>query len=207
VSARARPGEVENPGGTHDPLGRVYTPTLLARAIVAAVEGDPPTTVLDPGFGGGALLDAARWRWPAVTTLGVDRDPEAPGRTSCSSYMYADWPTVWRFWDRFALRSMCPSAGAVPDLILMNPPFGDDVGIDVPILHVSCALDLSRRVVAILPLPYVGSKLFDRVWKARRPAILHRLTYRPFPNLRECCALQWVDGPVSETVVRDLVVP
>lgn len=207
------------PHGVDDTLGRVYTPPSFADAVVAAVtttgscsqsldeQAGRYLRILDPSCGEGALLDAAGRRWPAAKLYGIDIDPqlERPVAVSHGHFMRGDWPTIARHWARM------PLANHEPSLIVANPPFGDDVGIMTTIEHVRCVVDFVElrgcsSAMVILPLPYVCASLFEEhVWADHAPAILWRVTDRPWPDrLREVCCLEWHNGHTGDTRVRRL---
>lgn len=192
-----------------DPLGRVYTPGWLARALVDIADErrrarglGPPRTVLDPSAGSGKLLLAARERWPDARLLGVDLDPKAAASEVADHFATGDWPTVARFWRRLPISD---GDGHV-DLVLQNPPFGDQVGISVTIEHVIRAIGIAPITLVIVPLPYVAGEQFDRVWRHKRPSVVHRVIGRPWPvHLREVCVMEWDvfhDGPTQVADIR-----
>lgn len=185
--------EAGQPYPPGDPLDRTYTWPSLARAVVDTISGQP-RTVLDPSVGGGWLLQAAKTRWPGAAMYGVDIDTGAAWLGRCHG-LAADWLTVARFWDRLPLGQAIamlhgsPHESDAPDLILMNPPFSS---VEMARDHVRAALDLSRHVVAILPLPFVCGTTFDELWRYKRPTIVRRITTRPWPDrLREACVFEW----------------
>lgn len=201
--------EYAQPHPPKDPLGRVYTPPSFALAVVNAIQRGPletPRVVMDPSAGRGTLLWAMAERWPDAARIGLDIDPEAGPYFApyATSWDVADWLTVFRFWDRLRFRELCPDGG--PDLILMNPPFGKAVPTKVTRHHIVAACALSPHVMVILPLPYVGmDTASSELWEKRRPAILHRVRHRVWPDrLREVCCLEYREDHHGPTIVRDL---
>lgn len=199
----------EQPHAPGDPLGRVYTPAWLADAVVDLAHHrrqarglGPPRTVLDPSVGSGKLLAAARRRWPDARLLGVDIDPTATGNQVADHFATGDWPTIARFWRRLPISD---GEGHV-DLVLQNPPFGDQVGIAVTMDHVVRAISIAPITLCILPLPYVAGEVFDQVWRYKRPAVIHRVIGRPWPvHLREVAVFEWDvfhDGPTQVADIR-----
>lgn len=96
-----------------NPLAYFPTPADLASAIVAGLEcTSDPKFILEPSAGSGALVAAARKRWPLARVTAVELDPlnAAMLRGSCSLVIEADFLAV-------------DFGGQLFDVIVMNPPF------------------------------------------------------------------------------------
>lgn len=195
---------MDQPYPAGDPLGRVYTMpsfawSVMLAALASRVAADvaAPEVVLDPSVGAGGLLDAARKMWPTAQHYGVDIDPGAAGLARCDRHEVADWRAVARFYD-----ALFPKR---PDLIVQNPPFGKEIGVQVTIEHVLWSIRLARHAMVILPLPYLCGAQFDTVWIERRPATIYRVKERPWPDrLREVAVFEWNDWHVGPTQILDL---
>lgn len=180
-----------------DPLGRVYTPLVLAQSICASIDevGLHPVTVVEPSVGPGAVVRAVRERWPRATITGCDVDPAAEGLALVDYSVRADW-TAPIAWGRF-------------DLAIGNPPFvsraPDGAWVTTPAqaaAHITCALERAEHLVYIQPLPYLAAEWFNRL---PVPGQLWPLLPRPWSRVREIGVFCW--GPLfgqGPTVVRPL---
>lgn len=188
---------IRPPTPVADPSGAIYTPDSLALAIARHVAplASPAGTavrVLEPSVGGGAFVRAARQVWPGASasiTTGVDADPSAAGLSMVELPKVGDWPEV--------ARSL---TGPRFDVCLMNPPFGDAVGMAVTVAHVRAAIEASNLTACILPCPYLtGAEFHDGAGKRHGgvlakhpPARVLRVVDRPWPAvLREVLVFVW----------------
>jgi hypothetical protein len=153
-------------------LDRYYTPDLLARAIVHAVNGVQPITgtVLEPSAGAGSFACATL----DLTEAGVmvcDLDPEAPCMNS-------------RLWGARRARGRWPAAflceqdfltvnHLTPSWVIGNPPYLDAEA------HTRHALSVSRRVVFLLRSSFGSSKGRIPFWSEYPPRHVWQLAQRP----------------------------
>lgn len=193
----------------NDPLGRVWTPPSLARAVVEQTTlrplearfgwGPNRVSILDPSCGDGALLAAAEREYAGqadADTYAIDIDLGARGLELATMHMVGDFLTLWRHWERL------PISEVAFDLVLQNPPFGKEVGITTTCHHVLAALGVgARRTVVILPAAAIcGAVFHELVWAPRPPTRLLRVTSRPWPDrLREACVMVWDKGNEQPT--------
>ena len=103
-----------------NPLAYFPTPAELAAEVVRGIEvAVEPRFILEPSAGAGALVAAARDRWPRARITAVELDPlnAAMLEGSCSVVAVADFLVI-------------DFGGQLFDVIIMNPPFsveGDPV--------------------------------------------------------------------------------
>lgn len=95
-----------------------YTKAAVGRLLVASLRQNDVATALELGAGEGALIAAARGRWPSAHFVSVDIDPRnAPAGIAASRSHFVD----------DALRHDLPArigmAEGSADLALCNPPF------------------------------------------------------------------------------------
>jgi hypothetical protein len=99
-----------------NPLAYFPTPAELAADIVRGLEvATEPMFILEPSAGAGALVAAARDRWPRARITGVELDPlnAAMLEGACAVVAEADFLAV-------------DFGGQLFDVIIMNPPFAVD---------------------------------------------------------------------------------
>lgn len=175
--------------GVGDELDRVYTPDLLARAIVDALPGPAPFRVVEPSVGGGAFVRAARRRWPRTWITGVDRDGCAAGLLAVDQALCGSWPEIAPRLPR-------------PDLILGNPPFGGDTALS----HVEAALGTgAARIALILPWAYWGVERWASLLASCPPVEVRPILPRPWPDrVRETALYLWERGSLLPTQIRPL---
>ncbi len=99
-------------------LGAWFTPTNIARDLVAAAGVEHPTSVLDPSCGGGAFLLAAHERFPGARLHGTDIDAVAVETTRAA----LDLAGCRAHDVRLADGLTGPDPEPV-DLVVGNPPF------------------------------------------------------------------------------------
>jgi hypothetical protein len=180
------------PAPPADPLGRVYTPLPLARAIAGRLfmGGPGPAVVVEPSVGPGAFLRAAREAWPAARRLAVDLDPLAEGLALADESLVADWTGP-----RPELELPLPYERS---LCLGNPPYvsrdADGRWVTTPeqcAAHIEQALARCETVAFILPLPYLGQSWFNDL---STPAEVWPLLPRPWSRVREVAVFVWRHG-------------
>ena len=116
-----------------NPLAYFPTPRELAEFI--ANESDEPfggpQFMLEPSAGWGALIDAARKRWPEIEVTALEADPLNVATLRAKGYAVIgyDFLTHEFFGQRF-------------DIILMNPPFSTKADRNVWVAHLRKAFDL-----------------------------------------------------------------
>lgn len=100
-----------------NPLAYFPTPPELAAEIVAGLDVAAPKFVLEPSAGDGALVRAARERWPDARITAVELDPLNVAMLANTGAAIID--------DDFLAVSF---GGLRFDVVVMNPPFvvGDD---------------------------------------------------------------------------------
>ncbi len=99
-----------------NPLAYFPTPAELAAEIVRGLEvATDPMFILEPSAGAGAIVAAARARWPRARITAVELDPlnAAMLEGACAVVAEADFLAV-------------DFGGQLFDVILMNPPFSVD---------------------------------------------------------------------------------
>lgn len=99
-----------------NPLAYFPTPAELAVEVVRGLEvATDPMFILEPSAGAGALVAAARARWPRARITAVELDPlnAAMLDGACSVVAEADFLAV-------------DFGGQLFDVIIMNPPFSVD---------------------------------------------------------------------------------
>lgn len=114
-------------------MGAVYTPAELARwvaSLVSDVAAKPIRTVLDPACGDGALLRAVREEIPGLrAVVGVDLSEAATGAARSSLEGIRTSLVVG---DALLMESVPDPA---PDAVVMNPPWGAEMGAGVAALR------------------------------------------------------------------------
>lgn len=102
---------------------RYYTPTEVAELVANLICVESPRAVIDPAAGSGALLAAAKARYPHATVLAMDIDPTATRRlrgelsfgvvSNCDalSRESVSRSNIWPYRDKI-------------DVVVANPPFG-----------------------------------------------------------------------------------
>jgi len=124
-------------------LDRIYTPAAVARALAEAAAGTPGL-VADFTAGEGALLAAARDRWPEARLAAVDVDGAAveglKERFPDADCREADF--------LLAAAELAPLVGAV-DLVLLNPPFSCRGSTRHPAVVSGAALTCSRAMAFV----------------------------------------------------------
>ena len=116
--------------------GAFFTPDLLARAIARTLgELISPSTVLEPGCGGGAFLRAARAEWPSALLTGVDLLPACDGPGAIFT------GDIFRHQGRY-------------DLILGNPDYGRAEEI---VRHCMLLLEPGAHLAFLLRAAFLGS--------------------------------------------------
>lgn len=107
-------------------MGAVYTPAELARwvaSLVSNVAEGPLRTVLDPACGDGALLRAVREQVPELrAVVGVDLSEVATDAARSSLEGVSASLVVG---DALTMESV---PGPLPDAVIMNPPWGAEMG-------------------------------------------------------------------------------
>lgn len=142
-----------------DPLGRRYTPDLLALRICQrlAAAGVSPSVVIEGHVGGGAFVRAARATWPSARIIGVDIDPTAPGLALCDAAHTGSWEDV-----AAALLAAHPHA-----LVVGNPPFdaprSGDPDRAQRHLRAAAAPRVPVRIAWVLPLAYLGTQAWHEL--------------------------------------------
>lgn len=168
-----------------DPLGRVYTPTAVAEAVVESLDISEPFYVTEPSVGGGAFIRAVHRRWgrELMTTTGFDIDPNAPGLKLVDDRRVGDWRDA-----ELGHHGLPPA-----DLVIGNPPFGAAAGGQPALIgHVLHCLSHGLHVALILPLATLGLSTFQRKVLATNP--LYRLSPiipRPWDRVREVALFEW----------------
>lgn len=114
-------------------MGAVYTPAELAHwvaSLVSNVAGRPVRTVFDPACGEGALLRAVREEIPELrAVVGVDLSEVATNAARSSLEGIRASLVVG---DALMMDSV---PGPLPDAVIMNPPWGAEMGVSVAALR------------------------------------------------------------------------
>jgi hypothetical protein len=147
---------------------RYYTDPAVALACVLALGlyhvAPVAPVVLDPHVGGGDLIRAVRALVHSPHCIGLDIDPDAPGRADCDEHEVADWRT-------YALDRDV-------DAIVANPPFH---GFDDHLSLIIDAVTSGRAQVAgvLLPESALSAPRFaDVTGGDRAPAEVHHIVGR-----------------------------
>lgn len=181
-----------------DPLGRTYTPDLVALAVMQRLVSSGrlhfATSFLDPCLGGGSwarAILAMTGSLPARDGLfvaGSDLDPQAPGKRDVHAFEVRD------------------AAEPVPDALVgrfsltaTNPPFGLEVGQEVTTAIVLGLRRLGVVSVALVPVDYLTQAGWEdqiaecvEVWP---------LLPRPFGPERGMVALVWDTRAIAPRTV------
>lgn len=109
--------------GRRSALGAWFTPTAVARQLLAEVNnGAAATRILDPACGGGAFLLAAHERFPSAHLAGIDVDPLAVEVTRAALKLAGCSDHDIRVGDGLGPTER-PRDGKGYDLVVGNPPF------------------------------------------------------------------------------------
>ena len=154
-------------GGVMVAADRYYTDPAVALACVRALGlyhvAPVAPVVLDPHVGGGDLIRAVRALVHSPHCIGLDIDPDAPGRADCDEHEVADWRT-------YALDRDV-------DAIVANPPFH---GFDDHLSLIIDAVTSGRAQVAgvLLPESALSAPRFCDVTSGREPAEIWHIVGR-----------------------------
>ena len=154
-------------GGVMVAADRYYTDPAVALACVRALGlyhvAPVAPVVLDPHVGGGDLIRAVRALVHSPVCVGLDIDPDAPGRADCDEHEVADWRT-------YALDRDV-------DAIVANPPFH---GFDDHVSLIIDAVTSGRAQVAgvLLPESALSAPRFCDVTSGREPAEIWHIVGR-----------------------------
>ena len=163
---------------------QIFTPTAIARSMVASVSTLRPTRIADFSVGDGELLRAAAERWEGASFIGVDIDVDQSRRLRRA---HPAWQiAVADFLDDDSVKEipLLRAAFSTVDLVLLNPPFSCRGGrtytltSDGETFRVSQALAfvfkslafLSRKgtMVAVLPIGSLSSAKDAVGWRVLR---------------------------------------
>ena len=102
-------------------IDQFYTPSGLAGLLISAAKARSPKVVADFAMGDGALLRAARQRWPRTLLVGSDINPEALSASE-DVIQGLDFST-YDFLGDAPLPEALRNSRAKCDVIVLNPPF------------------------------------------------------------------------------------
>jgi hypothetical protein len=171
-----------------DPLGRTYTPDAVALACCRALAamGCDPLIVSEPCVGGGAFVRAVAEVWPRSAGLTgwidvADLDHHAPGlRSNMGSWAVEDAA------DPVAARS---TTGRY-DLIITNPPFGEEAG-DVDVRIYAAQRPACDWLALLMPVEHA---CLQRWAGPMQSAVIVPLTGRVWSVVRGMALYVWGPG-------------
>ncbi len=167
-------------------IDQFYTPSGLAGLLISAAKARSPKVVADFAMGDGALLRAARQRWPRTLLVGSDINPEALSASE-DVIQGLDFST-YDFLGDAPLPEALRNSRAKCDVIVLNPPFtcrgskrfpvtvGGEALLGSKALAFVCRalafLKPSGEALAILPASCITSERDDALLKALRKSFV-----------------------------------
>lgn len=199
---------------TYENLGRYYTKLDLARELVQVIPIRPGSTILEPQVGRGAFVRALREMEEDRGLLAkegqgfrvdaMDLDPQAAAFTTFTTRTLLD---EWRVGDFLS----DPPPLAAYDLILGNPPYGNEKREDVASPHIQRALSLlapKGSAAFLVRLNWLANGRRRWMYQGQRPRVIFHLVPRPSfegfdgNDATEYAWAWWQEGYKGETFTR-----